>query len=232
MMDVVLQFDCLSLFPEMLYGFVASSMLGRAIKNGLIGVELHNIRDWAEDKHHITDDAPFGGGAGMVMRPEPIFAAINELKKGDSKVIYPCPDGEPLTSSIACELAAESHLILLSGHYEGVDQRVRDLAVDREISIGDYVLTNGTLASAVLMDAVSRYVPGVLGSEQSLEQDSFSDGLLSFPQYTRPAVFMDVGVPDVLLSGNHGDIASWRHEQRVMRTRQRRPDLLKGNLKK
>lgn len=208
-------------------------MLGRAIANGLIDIRLHNIREWAEDKHHITDDAPFGGGAGMVMRPEPIFAAINELRKQGSKVVYLCPDGELLTSDIARELARESNLILLSGHYEGVDQRVRDRIVDREISIGDYILTNGTLASAVLMDAVSRYIPGVLGSEMSLDQDSFSDGLLSFPQYTRPSIFMNMAVPDVLLSGNHADIASWRCEQRIERTRQRRPDLLlKRNLKK
>ncbi|MDR1255795.1 MAG: tRNA (guanosine(37)-N1)-methyltransferase TrmD [Puniceicoccales bacterium] len=231
-MGAVLQFDCLSLFPEMLQSFVTSSILGRAIDNGLVDVKLHNIRDWAGDKHHTTDDTPFGGGAGMVMRPEPIFSAIGELRKQESKVIYLCPDGELLTASVARGLAAESHLILLSGHYEGIDQRVRDLSVDREISIGDYVLTNGTLASAVLIDAVSRYVPGVLGSEQSLGQDSFSDGLLSFPQYTRPAVFMDIAVPAVLLSGNHADIASWRQEQRVKRTRQKRPDLLKEDLRK
>ncbi|MDR2435723.1 MAG: tRNA (guanosine(37)-N1)-methyltransferase TrmD [Puniceicoccales bacterium] len=226
-MDAILQFDCLSLFPEMLRGFAAASILGRAVENGLIDIRLHNIRDWAENKHRTTDDAPFGGGAGMVMRPEPIFAAVSELKKQNSKVIYMCPDGELLTPNIARELAKESNLILLSGHYEGVDQRVRDLIVDREISIGDYVLTNGVLASAVLMDVVSRHVPGVLGSEQSLGQDSFSDGLLSFPQYTRPAVFMNVAVPEILLSGNHRDIAFWRQAQRVERTRQRRPDLLR-----
>jgi tRNA (guanine37-N1)-methyltransferase len=225
-MGAILQFDCLSLFPEMLQGFISASMLGRAQRNGVIDVRLHNIRVWAEDRRHTADDAPFGGGAGMVMRPESVFAAVDALRMQKSRVIYLCPDGELLSSSVARELAAESSLILLSGHYEGVDQRVRDLAVDREISIGDYVLTNGTLASAVLMDAVSRYVPGVLGSGQSLEQDSFSDGLLSFPQYTRPAVFMDVAVPEVLLSGNHGDIASWRQNQRIERTRQRRPDLL------
>ena len=233
-MSAILQFDCLSLFPEMLRGFATESILGRAMGNGLIDIRLHNIRDWAGDKHHITDDAPFGGGAGMVMRPEPIFAAVGELRKQNSKVIYLCPDGELLTPSIASELAKESSLILLSGPYEGVDQRVRDLIVDREISIGDYVLTNGTLASAVLVDVVSRHVPGVLGSERSLEQDSFSDCLLSFPHYTRPAVFMDVAVPEVLLYGNHGDIASWRHARRMERTRQRLPDLLGlgGNLEK
>jgi tRNA (guanine37-N1)-methyltransferase len=229
-MGAVLEFDCLSLFPEMLSGFITSSMIGRAVKNGLISIRLHNIRDWATGKHRITDDTPFGGGAGMVMRPEPIFSAIGALKKTESKVIYLCPDGEPLNADLARELAVESSLILLSGHYEGIDERVRDLAVDREISIGDYVLTNGTLASAVLVDAVIRYVPGVIGSEQSLEQDSFSDGLLSFPQYTRPAIFMNLGVPEILLSGNHADIAAWRHRQRIERTRKRRPDLLKGRI--
>lgn len=225
-MSLALQFDCLSLFPEMLEGFVSSSIIGRAVKSGIIEINLHNIRNWANDKHHITDDCPFGGGAGMVMRPEPIFAAINAVKREDSKVIYLCPDGELLNAGIARELATEKSLILLSGHYEGIDQRVRDLIVDREISIGDYVLTNGTLASAVLIDAVSRYIPGVLGSQQSLLQDSFSDGLLSFPQYTRPAVFMNVGVPEVLLSGNHQLIDSWRREKRIERTMKVRPDLL------
>jgi tRNA (guanine37-N1)-methyltransferase len=229
-MSCALQFDCLSLFPEMLNGFVSSSVISRALRGGVLGIRLHNIRDWATDKHRIADDEPFGGGAGMVMCPEPIFSAIGALKRSDSRVIYLCPDGELLTANLARNLAKERHLILLSGHYEGVDQRVRDLAVDREISIGDYVLTNGTLASAVLMDAVSRYVPGVLGSEQSLEQDSFSDGLLGFPQYTRPAVFMDISVPDVLLSGNHANIATWRHEQRILRTGQRRPDLLRKRI--
>jgi tRNA (guanine37-N1)-methyltransferase len=227
-MGAVLEFDCLSLFPEMLDGFVTSSIVGRAVGNGLVSIRLHNIRDWAAGKHRTTDDAPFGGGAGMVMCPGPIFSAIGALRKPGSKVIYLCPDGEPLGANLARELARESSLILLSGHYEGIDERVRDLAVDREISIGDYVLTNGTLASAVLMDAVIRHIPGAIGSEQSLEQDSFSDGLLSFPQYTRPAVFMDLGVPQILLSGNHADIAAWRHEQRIERTKKRRPDLLKG----
>lgn len=221
-----LQFDCLSLFPEMLEGFISSSIVGRAVRSGIIGVNLHNIRDWATDKHHITDDSPFGGGAGMVMRPEPIFAAVNAVKQKSSKVVYLCPDGELLNSSIAQELSVEKNLVLLSGHYEGIDQRVRDLVVDREISIGDYVLTNGTLASAVLIDAIIRYIPGVLGSEQSLVQDSFSDGLLTFPQYTRPAIFMDMGVPEVLLSGNHQLIDAWRQEKRLERTMKVRPDLL------
>ena len=222
----MLRFDCISLFPEMLCGFVNCSILGRAVQNGLLQINLYNLRDWAKDKHHITDDSPYGGGAGMVLKPEPIFGAVEELKFQNSKVVYMCPDGEPLTTSVAKSLAQEDHIIILSGHYEGVDERVREQLVDKEISIGNYVLTNGTLASAVLIDAVARYIPGVLGDESSLSQDSFSDGLLSFPQYTRPARFRDMSVPDVLMSGNHAEIAKWRMNQRVMRTKIRRPDLI------
>ena len=222
----MLRFDCISLFPEMLCGFVNCSILGRAVQNGLLQINLYNLRDWAKDKHHITDDSPYGGGAGMVLKPEPIFGAVEELKFKNSKVVYMCPDGEPLTTSVAKSLAQEDHMIILSGHYEGVDERVRERLVDREISIGNYVLTNGTLAAAILIDVVSRYVPGVLGDENSLNQDSFSDGLLSFPQYTRPAMFRDMAVPDILMSGNHAEIAKWRSNQRVMRTKIRRPDLI------
>ena len=222
----MLRFDCISLFPEMLCGFVNCSILGRAVQNGLLQINLYNLRDWAKDKHHITDDSPYGGGAGMVLKPEPIFGAVEELRLQHSKVVYMCPDGEPLTTSVAKSLAQEDHIIILSGHYEGVDERVRERLVDREISIGNYVLTNGTLAAAILIDAVSRYVPGVLGDENSLNQDSFSDGLLSFPQYTRPAMFRDMAVPDILMSGNHAEIAKWRSNQRVMRTKIRRPDLI------
>lgn len=222
----MLRFDCISLFPEMLCGFVNCSILGRAVQNGLLQINLYNLRDWAKDKHHITDDSPYGGGAGMVLKPEPIFGAVEELRLQHSKVVYMCPDGEPLTTSVAKSFAQEDHIVILSGHYEGVDERVRERLVDREISIGNYVLTNGTLAAAILIDAVSRYVPGVLGDENSLNQDSFSDGLLSFPQYTRPAMFRDMAVPDILMSGNHAEIAKWRSNQRVMRTKIRRPDLM------
>ena len=222
----MLRFDCISLFPEMLHGFVSCSIVGRAVQNGLLQINLHNLRDWAKDKHHITDDSPYGGGAGMVLKPEPIFDAVEELRFQYSKVVYMCPDGDPLTTNVAKSFTQESHIIILSGHYEGVDERVREQLVDKEISIGNYVLTNGTLASAVLIDAVARYIPGVLGDESSLSQDSFSDGLLSFPQYTRPARFRDMSVPDVLMSGNHAEIAKWRMNQRVMRTKIRRPDLI------
>jgi tRNA (guanine37-N1)-methyltransferase len=188
---------------------------------------LHNLRNWATDKHSLTDDSPFGGGSGMVMKPEPIFSAVETLRGEHSKVIFLCPDGEIFNSDMAQELSRKEHLILLSGHYEGVDERVREFLVDKEISIGDYVLTNGTLASAVLMDAIIRKIPGVLGGDDSLNQDSFSDGLLSFPQYTRPAEFRGMSVPGVLLSGNHAEIARWRQSQRSLRTRKRRPDLIK-----
>lgn len=222
----MLRFDCLSLFPEMLKGFVSCSIIGRAVQSGLVQIYLHNLRDWATDRWRITDDSPFGGGSGMVMKPEPIFGAIDELRSASGKVVFLCPDGELLTAALAKDLSREEHLILLSGHYEGVDERVREALVDREISIGDYVLTNGTLPSAVLVDAVVRQIPGVLGGENSLNQDSFSDGLLSFPQYTRPAEFRGMAVPDVLLSGDHGEIAKWRQTQRLVRTKKRRPDLI------
>ncbi len=218
--------DILTLFPGMLDGFVQESMLGRAIKRGLIQVCVHNLRDWAHDKHGTTDDRPFGGGAGMLMKPEPIFEAVESLQTPGCKVIYLAPDGIPLKTTVARRLAVQQHLILLSGHYEGVDQRVRDHLVDEEISIGDYVLTNGTLAAAVLTDCVARHIPGVLGDENSLTQDSFSDSLLTFPQYTRPETYRGWSVPPVLLSGNHGEIAVWRQKQREARTRTLRPDLL------
>jgi len=219
-------FDLLTLFPEMVEGFFASSMLARGQRNGLIQIRSHNLRDWATDKHRKTDEIPYGGGAGMVMKPEPIFAAVEALRGERSKVIYLAPDGEPLTSRLARELAAEPHLILLSGHYEGVDQRVRDELVDREISVGDYVLTNGTLAAAVLIDCISRFLPGFLGDEKSLTEESFMTTLLSFPQYTRPAEFRGLRVPEVLLSGDHAAIERWRREQQIEKTRRKRPDLL------
>lgn len=226
-----MQIDILTLFPEMISGFFASSILGRAVKNGILDIRLHNIRDWATDKHRRVDDRPFGGGAGMLMMPQPVFDAIESVRgnaESDANVpvIYLCPDGEPLTNDIAKELSTEKRLILLSGHYEGIDQRIRDALVTREISIGDYVLTNGTIAAAVLVDCVARQIPGVLGEENSLTSDSFNDRLLSFPQFTRPEVFREMSVPPVLLSGNHAEIQRWRLEQQIKKTRERRPDLL------
>lgn len=223
-----LRIDLISLFPEMARGFISESMLKRAILKGLIAIELHDLRQWALPPHYMTDDRPFGGGAGMVLQPEPLFAAIESLKKPASKVIYLCPDGEPLSPKLAKDLSTNEHLILISGHYEGIDERVREALVTQEVSIGDYVLTNGTLAAAVLIDAVARYIPGVLGDEKSLTQDSFNDNLLSFPQYTRPSVFRGMKVPEILLTGNHKEIENWRKEQQILRTNQRRPDLNKG----
>lgn len=222
-----MKIDILTLFPAMLEDFVSGSIIGRARTAGLLDITVHNVRDWATDKHKVTDDRPFGGGAGMVMKPEPLFAAIEEVGKPGSKTIYLAPDGEPLTPDLAQELSGEEHLVLLSGHYEGIDQRVRDVLVDREVSIGDYVLTNGTLAAAVLVDACARFIPGVLGEEKSLTHESFTGNLLDFPQYTRPAAFRDMRVPEVLLSGNHAEIEQWRHEQRLERTQRLRPDLIK-----
>ncbi|MDP0500539.1 MAG: tRNA (guanosine(37)-N1)-methyltransferase TrmD [Verrucomicrobiota bacterium JB022] len=222
----MLTIDVLTLFPNMLNGFVSESMIGRAQKNGLIQVTAHQLRNWATDKWSITDDRPFGGGAGMLLKPEPLFAAIEELKKPQTVAVYLTPDGEPLSTPMVRELAQESHLLLVSGHYEGIDQRVRDCLIDREVSIGDYVLTNGTLPAAVMIDAVCRYVPGVLGEEKSLTQDSFSDRLLGFPQYTRPVDFRGMRVPEILLSGDHAKIEGWRQERRLEKTKQRRPDLL------
>jgi tRNA (guanine37-N1)-methyltransferase len=222
-----MRIDVLTLFPAMLDGFISESMLGRAREASLLEINVRNTRDWATDKHKTTDDRPFGGGAGMVMKCDPIFAAIEELQTPGCRRIYLTPDGVPFTSAKAEELAKQQHLILLSGHYEGVDQRVRDSVIDEEISIGDYVLTNGTLAAAVVIDALARFIPGVLGEEKSLTSESFTRNLLDFPNYTRPAVYRGQSVPEVLLQGNHGEIEKWRHAQQLEKTAKIRPDLLK-----
>ena len=221
-----LTIDILTLFPRMLDGFLTESILGKGIEAGHLVVKVHDLRAWATDKHRTADDRPFGGGAGMVLKPEPVFAAIEQLRTPGCRRIYLTPDGAPLSPAIAQELARETHLIFLSGHYEGIDQRIRDTVIDREISIGDYVLTNGTLAAAVVIDALARFIPGVLGEEKSLTHESFSSKLLDFPQYTRPAEFRGMSVPEVLLSGNHAEIEKWRHARQVEKTRQVRPDLL------
>ena len=222
-----LHIDILTLFPQMLDGFLAESILGKALERGLLSVKVHDLRDWTTDKHHTADDRPFGGGAGMVLKPEPVFAAIEQLQRPGCRRIYLTPDGEPFTSALAEEFSREQHLILLSGHYEGIDQRIRDCLIDREISIGDFVLTNGTVAAAVVVDALSRFIPGVLGEEKSLTHESFTNKLLDFPQYTRPAEYRGMSVPEVLLSGNHAEIEKWRQARCTEKTRQVRPDLLK-----
>lgn len=221
-----LHIDVLTLFPRMLDGFLAESILGKGIESGLLSVKVHDVRDWALSKHKNADDRPFGGGAGMVMKPEPVFAAIEQLQTPGCRRIYLTPDGAPYSQKLASELAQETHLILLSGHYEGIDQRIRDKVIDQEISIGDYVLTNGTLPAAVVIDALARFIPGVLGEEKSLTHESFTGKLLDFPQYTRPAEFRGMSVPEVLLSGDHAKIEEWRNAKRIEKTRQVRPDLL------
>ncbi|MBC8097018.1 MAG: tRNA (guanosine(37)-N1)-methyltransferase TrmD [Akkermansiaceae bacterium] len=222
-----MRIDVLTLFPAMLDGFLSESMLGRACEAKLLEINVRNTRDWSVDKHKTTDDRPFGGGAGMVMKCEPIFAAIEELQTAGCRRIYLTPDGVPFTSAKAEQLSKEQHIIFLSGHYEGIDQRIRDTVIDEEISIGDYVLTNGTLAAAVVIDALARFIPGVLGEEKSLTSESFTRNLLDFPNYTRPAVYRGMSVPEVLLQGNHGEIEKWRHAQQLAKTQQFRPDLIK-----
>ena len=228
-----MKIDILTLFPEICRAPLSESMMKRAQENKIVDLRIHNLRDWTTDKHHVVDDAPFGGGQGMVMKPEPIFKAVEALKTNpksqtpNPKVILMSPAGRRLDQPLAVELSKESHVIVICGHYEGVDHRVIEHLVDLEISIGDYVLTNGAIAAAVLVDAVVRLLPGALGDDQSAADDSFSIGSLESPQYTRPAEFRGWKVPDILLSGNHAEIAKWRKEQALKRTKQNRPDLLK-----
>ena len=221
-----MQFDVLTLFPEM-FSILDESIIGRAKKNKQIDINLVNIRDFSEDKHNKVDDTPYGGGAGMVMMPDVVYRAYNSLEnKENAKVIYMSPQGKKLNQEKVKELSKENHLIILCGHYEGIDQRVLDKIVDEEISIGDYVLTGGELPAMVLIDSVSRYVEGVLNKE-SIKEESFSENLLEYPQYTRPEVFEGEKVPEVLLSGNHKEIDKWRKEKSLEITKKKRPDLLK-----
>ena len=217
----------LSLFPEM-FAPMHCGIIGNAVKNGLIDFEVINIRDYTLDKHKHVDDYPFGGGAGMVMAVQPIADAIKAVDPNhEYRRIYLSPRGRTFKQSVAKEYYESKNLLFLCGSYEGVDQRVIDLLIDEELSLGDFVLTSGELASMCVINTVARFVDGVLGSSASLDEESFSDNLLEYPQYTRPQVFMGVGVPDVLLSGNHAKIAKWRHQKRVEITRERRPDLIK-----
>ena len=221
-----MEIDILTLFPRIFEGPLDESILKRARERRLVQVRIHNLRDYTHDKHHVVDDKPYGGGPGMLMKPEPIFEAVEALRRPDTRVVLMTPQGQPLTQQRAQTFAQKPHLLILCGHYEGVDERVREALVDEEVSIGDYVLTNGALAAAVLVDAVVRLVPGVLGDDESAQQDSFAGGLLEGPQYTRPPEFRGMRVPEVLLSGDHGAVAAWRAEQARKRTQERRPDLL------
>ena len=220
-----MQFDVLTLFPEM-FEPIKQSILGKAIENEKIKLKLINIRDFSKDKHKKVDDTPYGGGAGMVMKPDVVYDAYKSVYEENAKVIYLSPQGKTLNQNKVEELSKEKHLILLCGHYEGIDQRVIDKIVDEEISIGDYVLTGGEIPAMVLIDSVSRYIDGVLNQE-SIKEESFSQGLLEYPQYTRPEVFEGEKVPEILLSGHHENIEKWRQEQALKITKQKRPDLLK-----
>jgi tRNA (guanine37-N1)-methyltransferase len=224
-----MRIDVLTLFPETFEGPLQASILGRALREGVAELQLHNIRDYAADKHSVVDDYAYGGGPGMVMKPEPLAAAIEGVRAiaaPPGRVVLLTPQGRLLNQQVVDELVQEPRLLLLCGHYEGVDERIREHFVDDEISIGDYVLSGGEYAAIVVIDAVVRRLPGTLGGAGSLLEESHTDGLLEYPQYTRPAEFRGWKVPDILLSGHHGEIARWRRRQRVIRTARRRPDLL------
>jgi tRNA (guanine37-N1)-methyltransferase len=229
----VLCLDIVSLFPSICRGALSESIIGRAQRQGLVQIRHIDLRSFSFDRHQSVDDSPFGGGAGMVLRPEPLFACLESLRRSDSHVVLLTPQGGRFTQSKAMALSRRRHLIFVCGHYEGIDERARLSLIDEEISLGDYVLTNGALAAAVVADALIRLVPGVLGKDESSQDESFSSGsLLEYPHFTRPAVFRDMAVPKVLLSGDHGKIQQWRQEQRLLRTALRRPELLQNENQK
>jgi tRNA (guanine37-N1)-methyltransferase len=221
-----MKIDVLTLFPAMFAGPLDESIIKRARETGLLDLKIHQLRDYTHDKHKTVDDRPFGGGPGMLLKTEPVFEAVEQIARETTRVILMSPSGRPFSQSIARELAQEKDLLLVTGHYEGFDERIREQLADDELSIGDYVLTNGALPAMVVVDAVTRLLPGVLGDDESSSQESFSGGLLEYPQYTRPAEFRGMKVPEVLLSGNHAEIAKWRAGQAKLRTKVRRPDLL------
>jgi len=223
-----MRIDILTIFPEPVRSMLGYSIIGRARERGALTVEVHDLRDWTSDRHRSTDDYPYGGGAGMVMKPEPVCEAVADLRQrtGAQRVVYLTPQGRPLTQALVEELAAEDALILVTGHYEGLDERARQLAVTDEVSLGDYLLTGGDLPALVLTDAVARLQPDVLGSLASTDEESFVDGLLEYPHYTRPRSYAGLDVPEVLLTGNHEAIRAWRRRESVRRTWERRPDLL------
>lgn len=222
-----MRIDIITLFPKIFFGPFAESIIGRAVQQNLVEINAVDLREYTHDERGTVDDKPYGGGPGMLMKPEPLFEAVEDLRTEKSVVILTSPQGEQFKQQTARELSAEDHLIFICGHYEGVDQRVRSGLIDREISIGDYVLTSGNLAAMVMTDAIVRLLPGVLGSPASEVEESFSSGLLEYPQYTRPPEYRGMAVPEILLSGNHEAIAKWRHDQAVEKTRRVRPDLLK-----
>jgi len=222
----LMKIDVLTLFPAMFAGPLDESIIKRARDTGLLDLKIHQLRDWTHDRHKTVDDRPFGGGPGMLLKPEPLFEAIESLKREKTRVILLSPSGRKFNQAIARELAQQEDLLLVTGHYEGFDGRVREALADDELSIGDYVLTNGALPAMVVIDAVTRLLPGVLGDDESSHDESFSHGLLEYPQYTRPAEFRGMKVPDVLVSGNHAGIEKWRREQAKLRTKKQRPDLM------
>ena len=222
-----MKIDVLTLFPAMFAGPLDESIVKRARARGLLDLTIRNLRDWTHDPHKTVDDRPFGGGPGMVLKPEPIFEALEELANGDTRVLLMSPAGKKFDQQLARELAQEKHLLLISGSYEGVDERVIGTLVDDEVSVGDFVLTNGALPAMLIVDAVTRLLPGALGDDESAADESFSHGLLEYPHYTRPAEFRGMKVPEILLSGHHAEIEKWRKEQARMRTKARRPDLWK-----
>ncbi|HZR18519.1 MAG TPA: tRNA (guanosine(37)-N1)-methyltransferase TrmD [Verrucomicrobiae bacterium] len=221
-----MKIDVLTLFPAMFAGPLDESIIARARRSGLLQLSVHNLRDYAHDRHKTVDDRPFGGGPGMLLKPEPIFEAVEKLAGENTRIILMSPSGRLFNQAIAQQLAQLDELLLVTGHYEGFDERIREQLADDELSIGDYVLTNGALPAMVVIDAVTRLLPGALGDDESAHEESFSHGLLEYPQYTRPAEFCGMKVPEVLLSGNHAQIAKWRAEQSRARTEERRPDLL------
>lgn len=225
---LVLRIDILSLFPDYFRGPFDVSIIKRAIDAGILDIRLVDIRDFSDNRHNRVDDRPYGGGPGMVMMPEPTAKAIRSVKQKESHVVYLTPQGKPLSAAKCRELASHKHLIFLCGHYEGIDERALEAEVDEEISIGDFVLTNGCSAAIICVDAVSRFIPGVIGHDDSVNEDSFENGLLDCPHYTRPEVFEDRAVPDVLLSGNHQKIEMWRREQALEKTKRVRPDLIRN----
>ena len=221
-----MKIDVLTLFPGMFPGPLDESIIKRACESGRLQLGVHDLRDYTHDRHRTVDDRPFGGGPGMLLKPEPLFEAVDALRGEKTRVILTSPAGRPFRQEIARELAGEKHVLLICGSYEGFDERVRQSLADDEISIGDYVLTNGALPAMVIVDAVTRLLPGVLGDDESSQDESFCGCLLEYPQYTRPAEFRGMNVPEVLLSGDHAAIEKWRREQATVQTRQRRPDLL------